>query len=398
MTFDPQAATEAYINSLGPEALALARAYTFGNHWLILASLVVSALVTLIIVRSRVLERLHARLARRRPNTRALALGAATAGMSAILSLPYNLYAEWWRETQYGRTSQPLGDWLSQAAIGMALSSLALAVFFVLLYLLLRRAGARWWLWAGGLVAVAMSFLLLLSPVLIEPIFNDYRPIPPGEVRDAVLEMAARADIPEDRIFVFDGSRQSNNFTANVSGVGGSARIAISDVALGDASLDEVKAVTGHEIGHYVLGHVWRMIGVITAVSVLMFWLVARTYPAFGRAFGTRAPIDDPRGLPVFLFVFGLFLTLATPIINTLSRVGEREADDYSLRTVNLPDGLASALVKTAEYRYPLAGPVEEAIFYTHPTVANRVRRAMEWKAANPPVAEGQPAPATAEP
>lgn len=383
MTFDPQAATNAYINSLGPEALALARSYTLGNHWLILAGLVVSGLVTFIIIRSRVLERLHDKLAARGPNLRALVLGATTAALSGIISLPFDIYTGWWRETQYDRTSQPLGDYLGQNAISFALSTIALALFFTGVYFLLRRAGKSWWLWAGGLVAGVISFLLLLSPVLLEPLFNEYRPIPPGDVRDAILVMATQADIPEDRIFVFDGSRQSNNFTANVSGIGSSARIAIADVALGDASLDEVKAVTGHEIGHYVLGHVWRSVGVLSVLAVAVFFLVARTYGVFARLFGTAAAIDDPRGLPVFLFVFGLFFTLATPITNTLTRVAEEEADAYSLATVGLPDGLASALVKTAEYRYPLAGPVEEAIFYTHPTVANRVRRAMEWKAAN---------------
>jgi STE24 endopeptidase len=384
MAFDPQAATEAYINSLGPEALALARAYTSGNHWLILAGLVVSALMTLVIVRSRVLEALHTRLTARGPNLRAAVLGGATLALSTLIALPYDIYTGWWRETQYGRSSQPFGDYLGQSAISFTISTIAFALFFVGVYFLLRRAGRAWWLWAGGLVAGALAFVLLLSPVVIEPLFNEYRPIPEGEVRDAVLAMAAEANIPEDRIFVFDGSRQSNNFTANVSGIGGSARIAISDVALGDASLDEVTAVTGHEIGHYALGHVWRQVIVLSLVAVAVFGLVARFYAPLARAFGTSAGIDDPRGLPVFLFAFGLFMTLANPITNTLSRMGETEADDYSLRTVNQPDGLASALIKTAEYRYPLAGPVEEAIFYTHPTVANRVRRAMKWKAANP--------------
>ena len=161
--------------------------------------------------------------------------------------------------------------------------------------------------------------------------------------------------MPDDRIFVFDGSRQSNNFTANVSGIGGAARIAISDVALGEASLDEVKAVTGHEIGHYVLGHVWRQIGVLSVLAVIVFFLTARTYPFFARTFGEKAEISDARGMPVFLFVMGLFFTLAQPVINTMIRVGEREADAYSLETVGLPDALSEALVKTAEYRYPLA-------------------------------------------
>jgi STE24 endopeptidase len=386
MTFDPQAATQAYIDSLGAEALADARAYTLGNHWLILVGLLVSALVTWLIVRSGVLDTIAAKLAKRGENLRVFVIALTYSIVSALLTLPFAIYEDWWRESQYGLSSQPLGDFLSQGMIGLVISSVIAGVFALGVYWLIRKAGKLWWAWAGGLVAGLSSFMLLLSPVVIEPLFNEYTPVPEGEVRDAILEMAEEAGIPEDRIFVYDGSRQSNNFTANVSGIGGSARIAISDVALGDASLDEVKAVTGHEIGHYVLGHVFRMIVVISVLAVLVFFLCARTYDWFARKFGTDAALSDPRGLPVLLFAFGFFFTLAQPVMNNLIRIGEIEADQYSLDTVGLPDGLSSALIKTAEYRYPQAGPIEEFIFYTHPTVENRVRTAMEWKAANMPI------------
>jgi len=199
--------------------------------------------------------------------------------------------------------------------------------------------------------------------------------------------MAARAEIPPEKIFMYDGSRQSNNFTANVSGVLGSARIAISDVAMKEASLAEVRAVTGHEIGHYVLGHVWRGVIVFSALAVLLFFLADRLFPHFARAFGSTATIDEPRGIPVLGFIVGLFGLLAMPLTNLVSRMGESEADAYSLRTVNEPDALAGALVKTAEYRYPRPGRVQEFIFYTHPSVERRVRNAMEWKAAHPAAA-----------
>lgn len=300
---------------------------------------------------------------------------------SALITLPWSLYEEWWRERGYGRTSQPLADFLKQDAIGIALSALIGALFMMGVYALIRRTGRRWWLWSGGLTAIATSALLLLSPILIEPLFNDYQPVPAGEVRDALVVMAEEAGVPTERIFVYDGSRQSNNFTANVSGLGGSARIAISDVAFKGASLDEVRAVTGHEIGHYVLGHVWRIVIIASILSVLFFFLADRLYPRFARAFGSRAALSDPTGLPVLLFIVTFFGLLAQPVFNTLSRIDETESDQYSLESVNLPDALASALVKTAEYRNPRPGALQEFIFYTHPSVERRVRRAIEWKA-----------------
>jgi STE24 endopeptidase len=384
MSFDPQAATAAYIDSLGADALAKAAAYTAGNHWLLLWNLLVSALVAWLIVRSGILDRISTKVGTRRFNLRAFVIAAVYFVVANLISLPWTLYQEWWRELGYGRTSQPLGDFLGQSALSVAIFAVLVGLFFVGVYALMRRAGRFWWVWSGGLTAVALSIFLLVGPVFIEPLFNDYKSVPAGEVRDALVVMAKQAGVPEDRLFVYDGSRQSNNFTANVSGIAGSARIAISDIAFKGASLDEVKAVTGHEIGHYVLGHVWRTVILLSVLAVLFFFVADRTFPWFARAFGSNASIGDPTGLPVLVFMVSLLLLFAQPIVNGTIRKGENEADQYSLETVNLPDALASALVKTAEYRYPRPSRLQEMLFYTHPSVERRVRRAMDWKAAHP--------------
>ncbi|WP_282949160.1 MULTISPECIES: M48 family metallopeptidase [unclassified Sphingopyxis] len=385
MSFDPAAATKAYIDALGPEALAKAANYTHGSEWLSFWGVVVAGLVTYLFVRLRILDRIDAKLGKRGFALRTFLVCAAFLLLSAIVTLPWDLYTGWWRETAYGRTSQPLGDYLGQGAISLVIGVLLGALFFLGIYALIRRAGKRWWIWSGGLAAAAISLILLLAPVVIEPLFNDYKPVPAGPVRDALVVQAKEAGIDPDRIYMFDGSRQSNNFTANVSGLGHSARIAISDVALKGASLDEVKAVTGHEIGHYVLGHVWIIVIVFSLLAVLLFFLADRLFPRVARAFGSDAGIGDPRGFPVLMFLLSLFAFLAQPVLNTLSRTDESAADAYSLQTVNLPDALASALVKTAEYRSPRPNAVEEFVFYSHPSVERRVRAAMEWKAAHPP-------------
>jgi STE24 endopeptidase len=383
MAFDPAVETARYIDSLGSEALQKAASYTAATHWLLLGGLLVTALVTWIIVRTGLLDRLSARMANRGWALRTWLICVAFFLISAVLSLPWGIYEEWGFERSYGRTSQPLSDFLTQNAIGILLSSILGGLFFLGVYALIRRTGKSWWLWSGGLTAFAASATILLSPVLIEPIFNDYKPVPEGPVRTALLEMADEAAIPHDRVLMFDGSRQSNNFTANVSGVLGSARIAISDVALKQASLDEVKAVTGHEIGHYVLGHVWRIVFLFAAIAMLGFFLADRLFGRVAALFDSKATIADPEGLPVLLLIVSVLGVLAQPVLNSVTRAGESEADAYSLRTVNLPDALAGALVKTAEYRYPRPSAFEEIAFYSHPSVERRVRRAMDWKAAN---------------
>lgn len=384
MSFDPAAETARYIDGLGPAALEKAHNYTVGKEWMLLWALLVAAVVTWLIVRSGMLDRLDRKLGEKRKNLKAFVIGLVYFVVSTVLTLPWSLYADYFREKAYGRTSQPLGDYLTQGLIATSITSVIGALFLMGVYWLIRRTGRRWWLWSGALTAVVFSVLILLAPVFIEPLFNKYEPVPPGQVRNAVVSMAQRAGIPPERVFMFNGSRQSNNFTANAGGVGSTARVAISDVAFKNASLDEVRAVTGHEIGHYVLKHTWYGILFYSIAAIVAFWLAEKLFPAFARRFGSNASIGDPRGIPVLMFMVSLFGLLSLPILNTFSRTLESQADAYSLRTENRPDALSSSLVKTAEYRYPRPNALEEIVFYDHPSVERRVRTSMEWKAKHP--------------
>lgn len=383
-TLTPAQEAARLVDSLGPEALAKAQAYTTGNHWVLLAGVGVSILVALIMVRLRLLDRIAARLEGRRTFVATFTVSAAFLAISSVIALPWTIYTDWHRERAYDLSSQPLGDFLGQYAMGEAIGMVLGGLFLTGVYVLIRKTGKRWWLWSSGLAGVATMLMLLAGPSLIEPLFNEYKPVPPGEVRTALEAIADDVDIPHDRIFMYDGSRQSDRFTANVSGLGPTARIAISDVALEEASIDEVRAVTGHEAGHYKLRHILRYLIILPALAVLFFFLLDRLFAPTARLLGSDARLDEPRGLPVFAVVGSVLGLLATPVTNTLTRVGETEADQYSLETVNEPDALATALVKTAEYRYPRPSAFEEALFYTHPSVEKRVLRAMEWKATHP--------------
>ena len=381
MTFDVQQATDTYINSLGIEALTKAAAYTSGSHWILLCGFLISALTTWVFVKYGILNKIDAKLIKRSLWLRSFVISGAFIFLSSLLMLPWSIYSDWWREVSYGKTSQPLEDFLSQGGISLLLSSLLGGLFFSGIYFFIRRVGQFWWAWSGGLTAVFITTMMLLGPIWIEPLFNKYTPLPQGEVREALEVLAKQANINPDRIFVYDGSRQSNRFTANVSGLGSSARIAISDVALKSASLDEVKAVTGHEIGHYVSGHIWNLIGTATVLAMLFFYLANALFSKVSRSIGSASVIADPIGIAVLLLCVSFLTLLAQPVINFVVRQGEIEADQYSYQSVNLPDAMATALVKTAEYRNPRPNAVQEFIFYSHPSVEKRVKAAMEWKA-----------------
>lgn len=383
MALDPATEAARLVDSLGAEQLALAASYTRGNEWLTVAGVVISLVLAWIIVRLRVLDWLAARVARwpRLAATFTVSFGFFL--IADVLRLPVTVWTDWWREKSYDMTDQPLGDFLFQHALAGVIEFAISAIFVVGVFWLVRRSPRRWWLWTGGLAGGGAAALLLLGPALIQPMFNTFEPVPPGQVRTALEAIADDVGIPHDRIFMYDGSRQSANFTANVSGIGPAARIAISDIALKSASLDEVRAVTAHEAGHYKLGHVWRHLVVMPLIAVLVAFLIDRLYPWAARRLGTTAPLGDPVGLPVFMALVSVLTLFTLPAVNSLTRVGEAEADAFAMRTVGLPDAMAGALLKTAEYRYPRPHPLEEAIFYTHPSVERRIEAAMAWKAGH---------------
>ncbi len=124
-----------------------------------------------------------------------------------------------------------------------------------LLYAVFRRAGERWWLWGAAACSVLLALMLHVTPVLIDPLFNTYKPLEPGPVRSAVLTMAHASGVPADEVYAFDASRQTKRVCANVSGLGSTAAIRLNDDLLSRTSLPEIRAVMAHELGHYVLNH-----------------------------------------------------------------------------------------------------------------------------------------------
>ena len=386
-TFDAAAETAKYLATLPPEVHAKATAYTQGGHWLLLWGTLVALLVSWIIIRTGVLTGLRARIGKGGIGALAVLVVVPVAMlMDSVLSLPWTIYTRWFRETKYGLSSQPLPEWLGEWGMQLGIGLVMNVILFSIIYALIRRAPKRWWLWGGLVTSLFVIVAIVISPVLIEPLFNKYPPAPAGAVRDTVVEMAKANGVPSDKIFIYNGSKQSNRYTANVSGLFGSARVAMSDTMFKkDADIAEVRGVVGHEMGHYVHMHSLWMAGVFSLLAMIGFFLVDRLFPLAMRLLGARGVegIADPAGLPVLFAVLSVLSLLATPVTSTLIRTMEADADNFSLQRVNEPDGLAKALVKTIEYRAATPGKLEEIIFYDHPSVGWRVRNAMDWKAAH---------------
>ena len=388
-SFDPAAATAAYLSVLTPEAHAKATAYTQGGHWLLLWGALVGLVISWIVLRTGLLVKIRAWIngKKSRPWLAALIVILVDGVLEGAMNLPWSIYSDWSREKTYGLTSQPLAGWLSEHLTLMGISLVITSLLVAGLYGLIRRAPRIWWLIGGGAVTAVMLLLMVAAPVFIEPLFNTYTPAPPGPVRDAVVAMAKANGVPSDKIYIYNGSKQSNRYTANVSGLFGTARVAMSDTMFKkDADLAEVRGVVGHEMGHYVHMHSIWLASAYGLLSLIAFFLIDRLFVPTLKLTGAKGVtgLSDPAGFPVISILFTVLGLLATPVTSSITRIAEADADRFSLERVNEPDGLAKALVKTIEYRAATPSRLEEVIFYDHPAVGNRVRSAMDWKAAHP--------------
>ena len=271
--FDADSAVSAYLATLDGAARERSDAYFEGGYWLILSNAVVGLIAAFILLQSGFARKIRDKAEAWMP-LRWLAIPLFVIAWSlatSVLTFPLTLYEGFIREHAYNLSTMTLPAWLGEWAMQLLVSTIMGAVFLTVFYVMIRAAKAAWWLWGAGIAIVFMAFALLIAPVYIEPLFNDYTPMEEGDLRDDILAVAHANGIPADDVYVFDVSRQSNRITANVSGLFGTTRIALSDTLVEQADADEVLAVMGHEIGHYVLNHIWEMFiyfGVLLALGL----------------------------------------------------------------------------------------------------------------------------------
>lgn len=380
--------TQDWLGLLSADELANAVAYTQGNHWILVANLAVTLFACALIARSGLLSRIVDGLnaTKARPNLSALSAAFVFLFALSVLVSPFTAFVDWHRERAFGLSEQPFTDWAVQWALLSVLTVMTGGLIVAGIYWLVRRTGKNWWLWASGLTAAPLFVVTFLAPVVLQPLLNSYTPAPDGEVLAVVTELADAADIEAASIHLYDGSRQSERFTANVSGLFETARIALSDTMFQQgADLAEIRAVVAHEIGHYVKNHVMVTLVFYSALAGVAFFSTDRLFRAipWERAGQSAARIEHPGSFPILYALFTVVMFLATPLTSSYSRLVESSADRYALELSNEPDGLAQALMRTANYRAPSPHWLEEMIFYSHPSIERRIGRAMEWKLEN---------------
>jgi len=386
--FDADAATAAYLATMTPAARARSDTYFEGGYWLMLWDFVIGLLLTWALLGWRFSARMRdfaARLTRFRWAQTAL-YAIQYFILITVLTLPWAAYEGYVRERQYGMSNQGLADWLGDQAKELVITLIFGTLAAVAIYAVIRKLPKTWWLWGSAVAIGFLIFQIALSPTYLEPVFNKFYPLAESPLKQRILSLARANGIPVDQVYEFDASKQTTKMSAHVSGMAGSAQISLNDNLMNRASLEEVEAVVGHEMGHYVLNHIYKGVLALGVLVVIGFafisWAFRRVTLKFGERWGFR-DVGDVAGLPLLVALFSVYGFALTPLSNTITRSMEAEADAFGLNAARQPDGAAQAALHLAEYRKMQPGAVEEVIFFDHPSGWNRIHRAMVWKAEN---------------
>lgn len=365
-------------------------AYAHGGYLLFFVGTFWSIAVLLFIVRSGLGARLQSVAERvtARPGLQVGIYAVLFALIDFATSFPLAYYSGFVREKRYGFLNQGFGGWIGDQGKALLVGAALQAVFLPLLYLVMRRMGRSWWLPGAAIAIVFVVVGQAIFPVFIAPLFNTFEPLGDESLKRDILDLAHAQGIPADDVYQMDASRQSEHTNAYVAGVLGTQRIVLYDTLLKRFAPREIRFVMGHEMGHYVLKHVWKTVAFVSVLIVLGFLFVDRVGRRLIAAcphFGIRR-FEEPASLPLILLLLSGFLLVSRPVISVYSRAQESAADRFGLDVVRDPEAAASSFLKFGHYDLTElhVHPLIEKMLLTHPSGANRIRLAREWAQAHP--------------
>jgi STE24 endopeptidase len=392
-SFDPATATQAWLDTVPSDERAKSDAYFEGGYWLILWNFLLAVAISIFLLASRISARMRD-FAERRSRFKAIQLSLYAIPyllLVYLLTFPLNFYENFYREHQYGFATQSFVPWFREQLIALGVALIIGTILLIVLYAVFRRASRNWWIWGTIVTVIFLFTVTFIAPIYIEPLFNTYKPLSNPKIRDPILAMARANEIPVKQVFEVDASRQTTRVSANVAGFLGTTRIALNDNLLKQCTLPEIREVMAHEMGHYVLNHGAKLLTYF-GIFILIGFAFSRTLfetavKHWGEKWGVRS-IADPAGLPLLVLILSTFIFVLTPFLNTVVRVTEREADAFGINTSREAGGMAKVALKLGAYRKLNPTPLEEFIFFDHPSGRARIRMAMDWKAAHLPAGE----------
>jgi STE24 endopeptidase len=300
------------------------------------------------------------------------------AAVILLIRLPFSLYATYYVEHSYGLSHQSFSGWFSDVLKAKAVAAFLDALCFTIAFSIIDRFRKRWPIivWVSLLPLIAAG--IFVAPLVLDPLFNKFAPMPPSPAEAGIREVARKAGIPDAPIFVVDKSKQTDKLNAYVTGLGSSTRIVVWDNTLKKLPLDQLEAVVAHESGHYALGHIMLGFLLISAGLLGLFLAVGK----YGERVLARLPkrwgvtsLTDLQAIPVIMLFAAIGSFLFSPLDNAISREMEHQADDFGLRITNNPGAMARTFVSLSQQNLSEPQPPAfiEFWLFSHPSLRERI-------------------------
>lgn len=378
-------ATEPHPSTEQAERKELARQYSRGWYWFYFINQGYTFLTLFLILWtgfSAQLRRWAERVTSRRWGIILIYSGLFVV-LLTVLTFPLDLFA-FWRERRYGFATQEVTGWLGDELKELGVTLVLGLPAILVVYAVFKKAPRTWWFWGAGVLIGFVIFTVAVTPVFIAPLFNTFEPLRDPTLRQRILTMAHEQGIPADEVFQVDASRQSRHTNAYVVGLLGTQRIVLYDTLLEKYTPEEVEVVMGHEMGHYVLNHIWKGIGLASLLILIGMWVLYRIVPSLLNRYQHRLgfkELTDVASLPLLALLVSLSAFALDPITNSFSRYQERQADLFGLRAAPHPEAAVSAFEKFEMLDLSEADPPAfiEFWLYSHPSPKHRIEMVEEF-------------------
>ncbi|WPC40589.1 M48 family metallopeptidase [Clostridium sp. JS66] len=312
--------------------------------------------------------------------------------INTIIDFPLDYYSSFILKHSYGLSDQSFIKWVVDYFKSFAIYTLVGACFVSIPYLLIKRFPNYWWFNLGLLLIPIIAFVTFISPMYIDPIFNKYEKIQDTTLERKIYEELDRASIKNCKVYQVNKSVDTKEMNAYMTGIFNTKRIVLWDTTIKNLTDRETLGILAHEMGHYLMGHVWKSIVLGGILSVFIFYLVNKgsiwVIDKSGGIFGFTK-LCDIASLPLLILMLNIFMFIAQPAINTYTRYTEKEADRFELELTKDNEASASAMIKLHETSLVLPSPgiIYKLWNYDHPTFEERVKFANSYK----PWEQGKP-------
>jgi Zn-dependent protease with chaperone function len=302
-----------------------------------------------------------------------------------LIYLPLDMYTGFVRMHQYGLSNQTFSQWFAEMIKSFIVNSIIMAAIVWVPFFIIKKSPKRWWLYLALVSIPYLFFMSYIQPIVIDPIFNQYKQIEDTELSNKIDGLLNKTSIENCQVYQVDKSKETNQMNAYMTGVFNTKRIVLWDTTINYLTVEEVLGVVAHEVGHYLMGHVWKSIVIGGLGSVLMLYLVYRMSnwglkKSKGR-FGF-SKLSDVAAFPLIMIIINIMIFATAPISNAYSRSIELDADRFELELTQNNFATATGTVKLHQQSLtmPEPGLIYMIWTYDHPTFKSRVDFANEYK------------------